>query len=82
VDAFGLDDLMLEHTDQCVHFADQTEPREMDLGSLTDHEVSKLYDAQRNGRPRELRYQVKTNFGLHLKRTMRECREKFGVNEE
>jgi hypothetical protein len=84
-DRFGVGDLILKHTEQCAKFEDQTDPKDMDIGELSDAELSHLYDAQRYGRWSEHRVLAgdhKANIGRHFKRTLRECRAKFGLSNE
>lgn len=84
LDRPGLRDLILEHSGHCAKFADQTPPEEMDLGKLSDSEDSTLYRAKHFGRPRldPRNGDRKTNLSRSFKRTLRECREKYGVSEE
>jgi hypothetical protein len=83
-DRFMLQDLILRHTEKCVHFEDQTSLEELDLGMISESEASTLHDAQRNGKPPyDPRIgDQKARYGRHFKRTMRECYEKFGVDEQ
>lgn len=83
VDRFGVGDLILQHTERCSMFEDQTDPREMDLGELSNAELRMLYDAQRNGRVANPEWDDhKANLTRHFKRTVRECRVKFGLPDE
>lgn len=83
VDRFGVGDQILKHTERCAMFEDQTDPEDMDIAKLSNAERSKVYDAQRYGRPNELRNgDHKANIARHFKRTFRECRTKFGLNDE
>jgi hypothetical protein len=85
VDRFGVGDLILKHSEQCAKFEDQTDPKDMDIGELSDAESSKLYDAQRFGRRTEFTVIAgdhKANLARHMKRTVRECHTKFGLSDE
>jgi hypothetical protein len=79
-----LGDLILQHSEQCANFEDQTPPLEMDLGNLSENEDNTLYRAKHFGRPK-LDPRIgdqKTNLNRSFKRTLRECHEKFGLSDE
>lgn len=83
VDKPGVGDLILKHTEQCANFEDQTDPDEMDLGELSDQELSNIHDAQRYGKPNESRMgDHKANMARYFKRMVAKCRVKFGLPDE
>jgi hypothetical protein len=85
VDRFGVGDLILKHSEQCATFEDQTDPEDMDLGELSEAELSKLYRAQRFGKRTEftaIAGDHKANRARGLKRTVRECHTKYGLSDE
>lgn len=84
VDKFGIGDLILKHTEQCAKFADnQGDPAEMNLGKMSNAELSNFYDAQRYGRVNELRRgDHKAILARHFERTYRDCHTKFGLSDK
>jgi len=85
VDKFGVGDLILKHNEQCARFEDQRDPKDMDLGELSDAELSKLYRAQRFGKRTEftaIAGDHKANNSRFMKRLIRECRVKYGLSDE
>lgn len=83
VDKLGIGDLILKHTEQCVDFEDQTDPKEMDIGELSAAEFGSIWDAQRYGKPNESRGgDHKANMARYFKRMVAKCRVKFGLPNE